>query len=116
MLTRILFQREMICFVALMQNARPGTTLHSVMPVFGDLLVLKSEERGLRISRDQLAQASLDDVEYMFAEPYLWGQRWLAEFRANPEGTFMVALFTDHYLKLFGAYQSSIEKTSPDRP
>ena len=30
--------------------------------------------------------------------------------------TFMVAFFTDHYLKLFGAYQSSIEKTSPDRP
>lgn len=36
---KILLQREMICFVALMQAANPGTILHSVMPVFGDLAI-----------------------------------------------------------------------------
>lgn len=109
---KILLQREMICFVALMQAAYPGTVLHSVMPVFGDIIVLKAEERGLQLSRDQLAQASLDDAESMFAEPYQWAQRWLAEFRNNPEETFMVALFADHCLKLFSAYKSGIENTA----
>ena len=58
----------------------------------------------MQLTRDQLAQASLDDVENMFAEPYLWGQQWLAEFRNDPEDTLMVALFADHCLKLFSAY------------
>lgn len=113
---KMLLQREMICFVALMQAAHPGTVLASVMPVFGDLLVLKADKRGLQLTRDQFAQASMDDVEYMFAEPYLWAQRWLAEFRHNPEETFMVALFADHCLKLFSAHKAGIEQTSPDRP
>jgi hypothetical protein len=110
---KVLLQREMICFVALMQAAHPGTVLHSVMPVFGDLLVLKADERGLQLTRDQLAQASIDDTQYMFDEPYLWGQQWLAEFRGTPDETFMVVEFADHCLKLFSAYKAGIEKTSP---
>jgi hypothetical protein len=110
---KILLQREMICFVALMQAAHPGTVLHSVMPVYGELVVRKAAERGLQLSRDQLASASLQDVESMFSEPYLWGQRWLAEFRNDPEETFMVALFAEHCLKLFSAYKTGIENTSP---
>ena len=105
---KMLLQREMICFVALMQAAHPGTVLHKVMPVFGDLLVLKADERGLELTRDQLAEWSMEDVEYMFADPYKWAQRWLAEFRNNPEHTFMVFLFADHCLKLFSAYKAGI--------
>jgi hypothetical protein len=110
---KILLQREMICFVALMQAAHPGTVLQSVMPVYGDMVVRKAAERGLQLSRDQLAAAAIRDVEAMFSEPYLWGQRWLAEFRSDPEETFMVALFADHCLKLYSAYKSGIENTSP---
>ena len=109
---KILLQREMICFVALMQAAPPGTLLHSVMPVYGDLVVRKAAERGLQLSSDQLAEASIEDAEAMFSEPYLWGQRWLAEFRSDPEETFMVALFANHCLKLFSAYKTGIENTS----
>src|SRR3954471_18440889 len=84
---KILLQREMICFVALMQAAYPGTVLHAVMPAYGDLVTQKAAERGLQLSRDQLAQASLRDVETMFSESYLWAQRWLTEFRDDPEET-----------------------------
>src|SRR3954453_22820678 len=69
---KILLQREMICFVALMQAAYPGTVLHSVMPAYGELVVRKAAERGLQLSRDQLAEASIRDAEAMFAEPYFW--------------------------------------------
>jgi hypothetical protein len=109
---KMLLQREMICFVALMQAAHPGTVLHSVMPVFGELLVMSTEARGLQLTRDLLAQASMEDVEYMFAEPYLWAQRWLAEFRSDPDETFMIALFADHCLKLFSAHKAGIENGS----
>jgi len=108
---KILLQREMICFVALMQAAHPGTVLQPVMIAYGDMVVRKAAERGLQLSRDQLAEASLSDAETMFSEPYLWGQRWLSEFRSDPEETFMVALFADHCLKLFSAYKSGIENT-----
>ena len=111
---KMVLQREIICFVALMQAAHPGTVLHEVMPVFGDLLVLKADERGLQLTRDQLAEWSLEDVEYMFAEPYKWAQRWLGEFRDNPDDTFMVFLFADHCHKLFSAYKTGIENTGPD--
>lgn len=110
---KILPQREMTCFVALMQAAYPGTLLHSAMPVYGDLVVGKALARGLQLSRDQLAEASLEDVRTIFAEPYLWSQRWLAEFRSDPDETFMVALFADHCHKLLSAYAAGIETTVP---
>jgi hypothetical protein len=55
----------------------------------------------------------LDDVEVMIADPYKWAQRWLSEFRDDPNDTFMVAIFADHCMRLFGAYTGAIEKTRP---
>jgi hypothetical protein len=108
---KILLQREMICFVALMQCANPGTQLPPVMGAFGNLLVDKAAARGLQINRDQLAEAALDDVEKMISDPFTWAQRWLAEFRDDPNDNFMVAMFADHCLRLRQAYANGIEQT-----
>jgi hypothetical protein len=75
---KILLQREMICFVALMEVANPQSGLQPVMLAFGDLLVGKILARGLQINRDQLADAALKDVKRMFSEPFKWAQNWLA--------------------------------------
>jgi hypothetical protein len=108
---KILLQREMICFVALMQAADAGTKLQPVMMAYGDLVVHKVADRGLQITRDQLADAALDDVDKMFLKPFEWAQQWLSEFRDDPNDHFMVYLFADHCSKLFQAYKSAVEET-----
>jgi hypothetical protein len=107
--SKILLQREMICFVAIMSVAKPGTALPPVMLALGNLLVKKAADRGLQLNRDQLAETSLRDAELMLTEPYRWGQNWLAEFRNDPNDTYMVAMFADHCIRLFQAYKGGIE-------
>jgi hypothetical protein len=99
---KMVLQRELICFAALMSVAKPESKLPPVMLAYGNLLVQKTADRGLQMTRDQLAQAALDDVEVMIADPYKWAQRWLSEFRDDPNDTFMVAIFADHCMRLFG--------------
>jgi hypothetical protein len=112
---KILLQREMICFMALMEAANPETApnLQPVMLTFGDLLVKKLSERGIQMNRDQLASAATDDVAAMIADPSRWAQRWLAEFRHDPSDNYMVAMFADHCLRLHNAYKHSVETTRP---
>jgi hypothetical protein len=87
--------------------------LQPLLLAYGNLLVHKMAERGLQISRDQLANAALDDVERMVDEPFKWAQRWLSEFRDDPNDNYMVFPFADHWLRLFHAHKSSIEETQP---
>jgi hypothetical protein len=110
---KILLQREMVCFVALMAVAKPGTQLQPVMGAFGNLLISKISARGLQLNVDQLAEHALRDVEKMMSDPFPWAQSWLAEFRDNPNDNYMVALFADHWLRLYSAYQRGIEETKP---
>src|SRR5262245_37041857 len=56
---KILLQRELFCFVALVEVAKPGTSIQQIMLAFGDLLVGKISARGLQINRDQLAGHAL---------------------------------------------------------
>jgi hypothetical protein len=111
---KILLQREMICFAALMVAAKPGTRLQPVMLAFGDLLVRKLSARGVQVNRDQLADHATRDVSTMIADPFPWAQHWLSEFRDDPNDNYMVALFADHCVRLYGAYESAIEKTQPE--
>ena len=55
---KIVLQREFISFVALQHVAKPGSKLEPVLLEYGNLLVQKIAERGLRINRDQLANAA----------------------------------------------------------
>jgi hypothetical protein len=110
---KMLLQREIICFAALMSAATPGTQLQPVMGAFGTLLVSKASGRCLQINRDQLAEQALQDVEKMMTKPFQWAQDWLAEFRDDPNDNYMVALFADHCLHLFSAYKKGIEDTQP---
>jgi hypothetical protein len=104
-----LLQRELISFAALMQVAKK-TKLQPVMLAYGNLLVNKIAERGLQMNSDQLAMAALDDVQAMITDPFKWAQRWLSEFRDDPNDNYMVALFADHCLRLHQAYERSIEQ------
>src|SRR5262249_47798035 len=110
---KIMLQREMMCFVALMSAAEPGTLLQPVMGAFADLLVRKITARGVQINRDQLAEHALRDVEKMMSDPGSWAQDWLAEFRDDPNDNYMVALFADHCSRLFNAFKHGIESTKP---
>jgi hypothetical protein len=110
---KIILQREMICFVALMSVATPESKLQSVMGAFGNLLISKLDARGLQMTRDELAEYAMNDVEAMLKEPFPWAQRWLAEFRDDPKDNYMVALFADHCMRLFQAYKRAVEDTRP---
>jgi hypothetical protein len=81
------------------------------------LLVAKLSSRGLQINVDELAEAAPAEVERMIADPFKWAQRWLAEFRDDPNDNYMVVLFADHCLKQFQAFKHSIEttRTEPTR-
>jgi len=107
---KIVLQREFISFVALQHVAKPGSKLEPVLLEYGNLLVQKIAERGLRINRDQLANAAEDDVGVMIADPFKWARRWLAEFRDDPNDNYMVAVFAMHCLRMHEAYKRSIEQ------
>jgi hypothetical protein len=83
------------------------------MWAYGDLLVHKAAGRGLQMNKDQLANAAFEDVEAMMSDPFKWAQRWLSEFRDDPNDNYMVAMFADHCTRLFHAYRGGIEKTGP---
>jgi hypothetical protein len=110
---KIILQCEMICFVALASVATPESKLQPVMGAFANLVVSKVNDRGLQLSGDQLAESAFNDADAMFADPFSWAQRWLAEFRDDPKDNNMVVLFADHCTRLFQAYKGGIERTAP---
>jgi hypothetical protein len=106
-----LLMREAICFVALSSVANPETKLPPVLMAYAKLVARRLNQRGVLGDPDAFADASLGDVHRLLAEPYQWAQSWLAEFRNDPNDTYMVALFADHCQKLFQAYQQAISET-----
>jgi hypothetical protein len=106
-----LLMREAICFVAFSSVANPETKLPPVLMAYARLVAQRLNERGVPADPDAFADASLSDVRGLFAQPYAWAQNWLAEFRNDPNETYMVAIFGDHCQKLFHAYRQSIEET-----
>jgi hypothetical protein len=109
---KALLQRELMCFVALMSSAGPGTNLRPVMMAFSKFLIKNMATRGIRFDVDTFAEASMQDVEEMFAEPFKWSQGWLAEFRNDPNDNYMVVMFADRCQRLFNAYKHGIEDTN----
>jgi hypothetical protein len=105
---KALLQREVMCFTALMTAAGPETNLRPVLNEFSMLLSLKLSERGLQVDIDELASFSVEDVREMLADPFAWGQAWLAEFRNDPNDNFMVVMFADHCQRQFNAFKHAI--------
>jgi hypothetical protein len=110
---KIVLQRELISFAALASVANPESGLGPVLLAYRDLLVDKMAKRGLEMSRDQLANAACDDVEAMIADRDGWAQRWLSEFRDDPNDHYMVFEFADHCVRLFQAWKGAIKNTRP---
>jgi hypothetical protein len=108
---KIVLQRELISFAALMSVANPQSGLGPVMMAYGNLLVHKMAERGLQMSRDQLKDAALDDVEAMMSQRFGWAQCWLSEFGDDAKDNYFP--FANHCVNLFQAYTQSIEQTRP---
>jgi len=96
-----------------MSVATPENKLLPVMMAYGNLLVHKIAQRGLQMNRDQLADAALDDVRAMNTDRYTWAQRWLSEFRNDPNDNYMVGEFAEHCVLLYGAYMGGIETIQP---
>jgi hypothetical protein len=110
-----LLLRELTAFMALMVAADKDKApeLLPVLGEFGRLLVSKLAARGINVDMDHLAETTMDDVSAMLADPFPWAQRWLAEFRDDPKDNYMVALFADHCVKQYSAYEQAIESTRP---
>jgi hypothetical protein len=108
---KALVTREALCFVALSSVAHPETKLPPVLLAFANLVARRLNARGLPADADAFADASLTDADTLFKRPYEWAQSWLAEFRNDPNDTYMVALFADYCQKLFQAYQQAIRNT-----
>jgi hypothetical protein len=106
-----LLMREAICFVALSSVANPQTKLPKVLMAYAKLVARRLSQGGVPADADAFADASLSDIQRLFAEPYAWAQSWLAEFRNDTNDTYMVALFANHCQKLFQAYQQAISET-----
>jgi hypothetical protein len=111
--SKMVLQRELFSFAALASVANPGSKLQPVMRAYGNLLVDKMAKRDLQMSEDQLANAACDDLDAMIADPFIWAQRWLSEFREDPNDNYMVALFADHCGRLIQAYKYGLEETQP---
>lgn len=109
---KALFLRETICFVALASVAKEGTNLRPVLMAYTRLLCRKMEQRGIETDADTWAEYSFKEMEHMTQEPMDWAQKWLAEFRNNPNDSYMVYNFANHCHKLFGAYKHAIEHTN----
>jgi hypothetical protein len=109
---KALFQRELMCLVALMSSAGPETNLCPVMVAYSKLLSQKLTARGLQFNIDQLADASVEDVGELFKNPFDWGQKWLADFRNDPQDNCGVVMFADHCQRQFNAYKHAIEDTN----
>jgi hypothetical protein len=108
---KIVLQRELFSFTALMSVANQESGLRPVMLAYADLLVHKTAERGLQMNKDQLADAALDDVDAMIDQPFGWAQRWLSEFGDDAKDNYI--MFADHCLRLLDAYKHGIEETRP---
>ena len=94
-----------------MHSARPETNLRPVMMAFSKLLSQKITNRGLQIDIVHLAEGSVRDVRKLFKSPSDWSQTWLAEFREDPEDTYMALMFAHHCQRQFNAFRNAIEET-----
>jgi hypothetical protein len=108
---KIVLQRELISFAALMSIANPESGLGPVILAYENLLVHKMAQRDLHMNGDQLAKAAVNDVEEMMSQPFGWAQRWLSEFGDDAKDNYII--FADHCVRLFHAYEQGIEKTRP---
>jgi hypothetical protein len=73
--------------------------------------VQKVEQRGQLADADTLADYSFRDTEHLLQQPFDWAQKWLEEFRNDPDDTYMVGIFADHCTKVFQAYKMAIVNT-----
>jgi hypothetical protein len=81
------------------------------MLAYGRLLERKFSERGIPADTDALANSSIDDTQDLLQQPFAWAQRWLREFRNDPNDNYMVAMFADRCARLFSAYKNATQET-----
>jgi hypothetical protein len=112
---KALVQREAMCFTALMLAAGQDSGLASVLREFGRLLVEKLASRGVNVNVERVVEITTQEVHDMTAQPFSWAKGWLAEFRNDPNADYMVALFADHSLKQYRAFQYAIEAARTKR-
>ena len=110
---KLLMQLESLSFMALSSAANRNTApeLLPVMVAFGHLLAEKRSARGIKVDVDDLAESCMVDVTDLIKNPFPWAQRWLAEFRNNPQDNYMVGLFADYNIRQYHAIKDAIETT-----
>jgi hypothetical protein len=110
---KCLFYREAWCLCALAVVAH-SLQLRVVLAELVDVVEAKRTRRGLRnYSRGYLMDAAFDSVEALFANPCKWAQRWLVDFRDDPDDNFMLALFADHWQQQYAVLKRAIDEPRP---
>jgi hypothetical protein len=108
---KILRQREIMCFTVFAEAADEEKKLLPVFAAFTDLVHSKMRARGLQMNKEQFAANAFADMEDMMAHAFRWAQRWLAEFRDDPNDDFMTVNFANHCIRLLVAYKRGIKDT-----
>lgn len=110
---KALFYREAWCLCALAVVAH-DLHLRAVLAELVDIVEAKRTRRGLRTyGRGYLMDAAFDSVETLFANPCKWAQRWLMDFRVDPDDSYMLVPFADHWQQQYAVLKSAIEEPRP---
>jgi hypothetical protein len=79
-----------------------------------DIVEAKRTRRGLRnFGSGYLMDAAFDSVDRLFANPCKWAQRWLMDFRDDPNDDFMLAVFADHWQEQYAALKRAVGEPRP---
>jgi hypothetical protein len=110
---KALFYREAWCLCALAVVAH-DLHMRAVLAELVDVVQAKRTRRGLRtFGRGYLMDAAFDSVERLFANPFKWAQRWLMDFRDDPDDDLMLTVFANHWQQQYAALKSAIDEPRP---
>jgi len=110
---KALLYREVMSLCALWATTRTHVYLLPVLREYESLLDAKGVRRGIRASQGQLVDAAVEDLNQMFKDPFKWAQRWLMEFRDNPNSEVGIQPFADHCIQQYESFLSTLQKYQP---
>ena len=76
-----------LCALLEVADKQP-TTLHPVLREYENLLEAKRTGRWLNVGSREFRDAAIEDLLGIKDKSYRWAQKWLTEFRNNPDDNF----------------------------
>jgi hypothetical protein len=110
---KALVYREAWCLCALAVLAY-DPHLRDVLAELVTIVETKRTRRGLRnMGIGYLMDAGFDSLEVLSANPCKWAQRWLMDFRDNPDDDYMLADFAEHWQQQYADLKKALDEPRP---